>query len=148
MCCICGCHSSSVSQQKEDCTLFLYIIATTHVGHCKSSAHCMISSLKMNLIYKIHLQAFNVISFVLYHSGPTFGQVLYSCQDAFVLDASNYSGHLIRHLINASEGFLRSVFFNFGNKSKSGGLMSGLYDGSGGTCHPYFSKISDTATVP
>jgi len=33
-------------------------------------------SLKMNLFYKIHLQAFNIISNVLYHSGPTFGQVL------------------------------------------------------------------------
>jgi len=31
-------------------------------------------SLKVNLFYKIHLQAFNVISIVLYHSGPTFGQ--------------------------------------------------------------------------
>jgi len=26
---------------------------------------------KINLFYKIHLQAFNVISIVLYHSGPT-----------------------------------------------------------------------------
>jgi hypothetical protein len=47
----------------------------------------------MNLFYRIHLQAFNVISIVLYHSGPMFGQVLYSCQDAFVVDASDYSGH-------------------------------------------------------
>jgi hypothetical protein len=99
----------------------------------------------MNLFYKIHLQAFNVISVVLYHSGLTFGQVLYSCQDAFVFDASDYSGHLIRHLLNASEAFPRSGFFNFGNKSKSGGLMSGLYGGRGSTCPPYFSKISDTA---
>jgi hypothetical protein len=38
-----------------------------------------------------------------------------------------------------------SDFFNFGNKSKAGGLMSGLYGGWGSTCHPYFSKISDTA---
>ena len=38
-----------------------------------------------------------------------------------------------------------SDFFNFGNKSKAGGLMSGLYGGRGSTCHPYFSKISDTA---
>jgi hypothetical protein len=58
----------------------------------------------MNLFYKIHLQAFNVIFIVLYHSGPTFGQVLYSCLNAFVVDASDYSGHLIRHLLNASEG--------------------------------------------
>ena len=38
-----------------------------------------------------------------------------------------------------------SGFFNFGNKSKAGGLMSGLYGGWGSTCHPCFSKISDTA---
>jgi hypothetical protein len=62
-------------------------------------------SLKMNLFYKIHLQGFNVISIVLYHSGPTFGKVLYSCLDAFVANASDYSGHLIRHLLNASEAF-------------------------------------------
>jgi hypothetical protein len=99
----------------------------------------------MNLFYKIHLQAFNVFSIVLYHSGPMFGQVLYSCQDAFVVDASDYSGHLIRHLLNASEAFPTEFFFNVGNKSKSGGLMSGLYGGWGSTCHPYFSKISDTA---
>jgi hypothetical protein len=30
-------------------------------------------SLKMNLFHKTHLQAINVISIVLYHSGPTFG---------------------------------------------------------------------------
>jgi hypothetical protein len=61
--------------------------------------------LKINLFYKIHLQAFNVISIVLYYSGPTFGQVLYFCLEAFVVDASDYSGHLIRHLLNASEAF-------------------------------------------
>jgi hypothetical protein len=60
-------------------------------------------SLKMNLFYKIQLQALNVISIVIYHSGPTFGQVFYSCLDAFVFDAFDYSGHLIRHLLNASE---------------------------------------------
>jgi hypothetical protein len=76
-----------------------------------------VSSLKTNLFYKIHLQDFNVISIVLYHSGPTFGHVLHSCLDAFVVDASDYSGHLIRHPLNAS-----GVFPNFGNKSKSGGL--------------------------
>jgi hypothetical protein len=59
----------------------------------------------MNLFYKIHLQAFNVISIVLYDSGPTFGKVLYSCLDSFVVDASDYSGHLILHLLNASEAF-------------------------------------------
>jgi len=40
-----------------------------------------------------------------------------------------------------------SGFFNFGIKSKSDGLMSGLYSGWGSTCHSYFSKISDTALV-
>ena len=59
----------------------------------------------MNLFYKINLQAFNVISIVLYHSGPIFGQVLQSCQDVFVVDASDYSGHPIRHLLSASEAF-------------------------------------------
>jgi len=41
--------------------------------------------------------------------------------------------------------FPRSGSFNFGNKSKAGGLMAGLYGGWGSTCHPYLSKISDTA---
>jgi len=50
----------------------------------------------MILFYKIHLQTFIAISTVLYHSGPTFGQVLYSCQDAFVVDSSDYSGHLVK----------------------------------------------------
>jgi hypothetical protein len=70
-------------------------------------------SLKMNLFYKIHLQAFSVISIVLYHSGPTFGQVLYSCLDAFIVDASDYPGHLIRHLLNASEAFPTEWFLQF-----------------------------------
>ena len=74
---------------------------------CVISNFCTLHvfSLKMNLFYKIHLQAFNVIAIVLYHSGPTFEQILSSLQDAFVVDASDYSGHLIRHLINASEAF-------------------------------------------
>jgi hypothetical protein len=72
-------------------------------------------SLKMNLLYKIHLQAFNIISSVLYHRGPTFEQVLYSCLDAFVVD---YAGHLIRHLLNASEAF----------PTESGGLSPPDFD--------------------
>jgi hypothetical protein len=75
-------------------------------------------SLKMILFYKIHLQAYNVISIVLYHSDPTFGQVLYSCQDAFIVDASDYSGHLIRHLLNASEAFPTEWFFQFWEQVK------------------------------
>jgi hypothetical protein len=77
---------------------------TLYVGHFKSSAH-YVFSLKMNLFYRIHLQAFSVISIVLYHSGPTFGKVLYSCLDAFIVDAYDYSGHLIRHLLSASEAY-------------------------------------------
>jgi hypothetical protein len=72
----------------------------------------------MNLFYKIHLQVFNVFSIVLYHSGPTFGQVLYSCQDAFDVDASDYSGHLITHLLNASEAFPTEWFFQFWEQVK------------------------------
>jgi hypothetical protein len=65
----------------------------------------------MNLFYKIHLQAFNVISIVLCHSSPTFGKVLYSCLD--IVDASDYSGHLIRHLLSASEAIPTEWFLQF-----------------------------------
>jgi homogentisate 1,2-dioxygenase len=80
----------------------------------------------MHLFYKIHLQAFNVISTVLYHSGPTFGQVLHSCLDALVVDASDYSGYLIRHLLNVSEALPTEWFLR--NKSKSGGLSPTDFD--------------------
>jgi hypothetical protein len=60
---------------------------------------------------------------VLYHSDPTFGQVLYYCLDAFVVDVSDYSGHLIRHLLNASEAFPTEWFLQFWKQvTKSGGL--------------------------
>jgi len=75
-------------------------------------------SLKTNLFYKIHLQSFNVISIVLYQSGPTFGQVLYSCKEAFVVDASDYSGHLIRHLLNASAPFPTEWFLQLWEQVK------------------------------
>jgi hypothetical protein len=82
----------------------------------------------MKLFDKIHLQAFNVISIVLYHRGPAFGKVLYSCLNAFVFYAYDYSGYLIRHLLSASEAFPTSGFFNFGTKSKSGGLSPPDFD--------------------
>jgi hypothetical protein len=63
----------------------------------------------MNLFCKIHLQAFNVISIVL---------VLYSCMNAFVVDASDYSGYLIRHLLNASEAFPMERFLQFWEQVK------------------------------
>jgi len=71
----------------------------------------------MNLFYKIHLQAFNVITIVLYHNGSTFGQVFYSCQDAFIVDASDCLGHLIR-LLNASEAFPMEWFLQFWEQVK------------------------------
>jgi hypothetical protein len=87
------------------------------VGRFKSSAH-FVFSLKMNVFHKIHLQAFNVIAIVLYHSGPTFGKVLYSCLNAFVVDMSDYSGNLIRHLLNASEAFHTEWFLKFWEQVK------------------------------
>jgi len=72
----------------------------------------------MNLFYKIHLQAFNIIFIVLYHSGPTFGLFFSSCQDAFVIDASDYLGHIIRHLLNTSEAFHTEWFLQFWEQVK------------------------------
>jgi hypothetical protein len=46
-------------------------------------------------------------------SGLKFGQVLYSCLDVFVVDASDYSGHLIRHFLNAFEAFPTEWFLQF-----------------------------------
>ena len=94
------------SQIYSCCRFNRFIPAVCNVrGSFQKFCSLYVFSLKMNLFYKIHLQAFNVISIVLYHSGPTFEQVLYSCQDAFVVDVSDYLGHLIRHLLDASEAF-------------------------------------------
>ena len=98
-------------------------------------------SLEMNLFYKIHLQAFNVISIVLYHSGPTFGQVLYFCQDAFVVDASDYTVHLIRHLLNASEAFPTQWFHQFWEQVKRWWAHVSTVRRVG----KHFSRISDIA---
>jgi hypothetical protein len=46
--------------------------------------------------------------------------------DAFVVDASGYSGHLIRYLLNASEAFPTEWFLR--KKSKSGGLSPPNFD--------------------
>jgi hypothetical protein len=43
---------------------------------------------------------------------------LYSCLDAFVVDVSDYSGHLIRHLLNASEAFPTEWFLQFWEQVK------------------------------
>jgi len=81
--------------------------------------HTLCFHFKNEFILQIHLQAFNVISIMLYHRGPTFGQVLYSCQDTFVVDASDYSGHLIIHLLKASEAFPMEWFLQFWEEVKS-----------------------------
>ena len=105
-----------------------------------------VCSLKINLFYKIHLQAFNVISIVLYHSGPAFGRDLYCCQDAFVVDASDYSGHLIRHLLNTSEAFPTEWFLQFWEQIKDWWAHVRTVRRVGKhLSHPYFSKTSDTA---
>ena len=95
-------------------TLFLGIMC----GLFQKLCTLYIFFLKMNLFYKIHLQTFNVIFIVLYHSGPMFGQVLCSCQDAFVVDASDCSGHLVRRLLNASEAFPTERFLQFWEQVK------------------------------
>ena len=95
--------------------VFLYTIVR---GSFQEFCTLYVFSLKLNLFYKIHLQAFNLISIVLYHSGPTFRQVLYSCQEAFVFSASDYSGHLIRHLLSASEAFPTEWFLQFWEQVK------------------------------
>ena len=76
--------------------------------------HNVLFLFKNEFILQSTFTGLNVISTVLYHSGPTFGQVLYSCQDAFVVDASDYSGHLL----NASEAFPMEWFLQFWEQVK------------------------------
>jgi hypothetical protein len=99
-------HQASAENGNEEVATYAFKLHYLNVrGSFQKFCTLYVFSLKMNLFYKIHLQAFNVTSSVLYHSGPTFEQFLYSCLDAFVVDASDYSGQLIRHLLNASEAF-------------------------------------------
>jgi hypothetical protein len=119
--------------KEEIITLLKYFVIETHSnksntkllelcfelrGSFQKFCTLYVFSLKMSLFYKIHLQAFSVISIVLYHSGPTFGQVLYSCLDAFFVDVSDYSCHLIRHLLNAPEAFPTECFLQFWEQVK------------------------------
>jgi hypothetical protein len=93
-------------------TIIKVISTRTNIrGSFQKFCKLYVFSLKMNLFYKIHLQTSNVISIVLYHSSPTFGQVLCSCLDAFVVDVSDYSGHLL----NASEAFPTEWFLQLGS---------------------------------
>jgi hypothetical protein len=100
----------------------------------------------MNLFYKINLQAFNIISIVLYHSSvQRLGKSWIAARTSSLLM------HLITRVTSTDTSSLLlkrfpwSRFFNFGNKSKSGRLISGLHGVWGSTCHPYISKISDIA---
>jgi hypothetical protein len=97
----------------------------------------------MNLFHKIILQACNLISIVFYHSGLTFGKVLYSRLDVFVVDASDYSGHLIIHL-NASEAFPTEWFLR--NKSKCGGLSPPDFDLLRGKRFRSIEEVSNEVT--
>jgi hypothetical protein len=47
-----------------------------------------------------------------------FRKVLYSRLDAFVVDTSDYSSHIIRHLLNASEAFPAEWFLQFWEQVK------------------------------
>jgi hypothetical protein len=84
--------------------------------------HTVCFLFKMDLFYKVDLQASNVIiSILLYHSGPTFGLFLYSCLDTFVVDASDTQVTSLHTSSMLLKRFPWSGFFNFGNKSQSGG---------------------------
>jgi hypothetical protein len=93
-------------------------LADTSTWVISKVLHTVYFLFKNEIFYKIHLQAFNVISIVLYHSAPTFEQVLFSCLNAFVVDACDYSGHLSRHLLNASEAFTTEWFLQFWEQVK------------------------------
>jgi hypothetical protein len=82
------------------------IITSSEVlrGSFQNFCTLYIFSLKMYLLYKIHLQAFNVIFIVLYHSGPTFGRVLYSHQT--LTCSQNWRNHSVG---NASEALRRCL---------------------------------------
>jgi hypothetical protein len=60
----------------------------------------------------------STLSIVLYHSSLTFGKGLYSCLDAFVVDVSDYSCHLIRHLLKSKSGGLNPPDFDLFPKLK------------------------------
>jgi hypothetical protein len=115
-----GKYSHSVQAVEQDRTLTRSAVSVMKNirGSFQKFCALYVFSLKMTLFYKIYLQAFNVISIVLYHRGPTFGKFLYSCLDAFVFDASDYSGHLIRHLLNASEAFPTEWFLQLWDQVK------------------------------
>jgi hypothetical protein len=85
-------------------------------------------SLKMNLFYKTHLQTFNVISIVLYHSGQRLGK---SCIPVWTPSLLMRLITQVTSLDTSSmllKFFPRSGFLNFGNKSKFVGLSPPDFD--------------------
>jgi hypothetical protein len=78
--------------------------------------------------------------------GPP-GQVLYSCLDAFVLDVSDYLGHLIRHLLNASEAFPAEWFLQFWEQVKVWWAQPTLVQRLGKSCIPGLAAVR-FRTVP
>jgi hypothetical protein len=89
--------------------------------------HTVCFLFKNEFILKRHLEAFNVISIVLYHSGPTLGK-------SFIpLWTPSLLLRLITQVTSLDTSvflkrFPRSGFFNFGNKSKCGGLSPPHFD--------------------
>jgi hypothetical protein len=92
----------------------------------------------MNLFYKIHLQAFNVISIVLYkihlQAFNVISIVLYLGKSCIPVWTPSFLMHLITQVTSLDTSsmllkrFPRRGFFNFGNKSKSGGLSPPEFD--------------------
>ena len=98
---------------------YCFVYITLIIGSFQMFCTLYVVSLKINLFHKVHLQIFNVIYTVLYHSGPTFGQLLYSCQEPPSLSMRLITrGHLLRHLLNASEAFPTEWFLQFWEQVK------------------------------
>jgi hypothetical protein len=70
-------------------------------------------SLKINLFYKIHLQAFNVISIVLYHSGPTLDKSCIPVRTPSLLMRLITRVTSLDNPLNASEAFPTQWFLQF-----------------------------------
>jgi hypothetical protein len=114
-------------------TFGVFGISTTHThthtyiyirGPFQKFCTLYVFSLKMNLFYKIDLQAFNV----------TITTVQLLGKSCIPVWTPSLLMRLITHVISLDTSsmllkrFPRSGFFNFGNKSKSGGLSPPDFD--------------------
>jgi hypothetical protein len=101
-------------------TIFVaFSIENKHTWVISKVLHTVRFLFKNEFILQNTFTGLQLFSIVLYHSDPTSGQVLYSCQDALDADASDHSGHLIRHPLNASEAFPTEWFFSVLGTSQS-----------------------------